>query len=231
MNIASRISMIRDRIAHAATRAGRDPEEVKLMAVSKFQERSRIDEALDSGIMLLGESRVQEIRDKYDLSAKPLPDDVELHFIGRLQRNKVRQAVKYCNVIESVDRDDLIPAIIQACSHEDRKMSVFFELNTGEESKAGYRDLDALSHGVELALASERIIPAGLMTMAPFTSNENEIRVAFRSLAACRELLYRRFSLPVLELSMGMSSDFEIAIEEGATLVRVGTLLFEGVQT
>lgn len=223
--------MIRDRASKAAIRAGRDPAEVQLMAVSKFQPRASIDEVLASGITLLGESRVQEVREKYLPPAPALQEGVELHFIGRLQRNKVKQAVKACSALGSLDRDELIPDLVRSCEQEEKILPVFFELNSGEKNKAGYADFDALSRGVERALATDRLKVSGLMTMAPLTSDEHEIRVAFRSLAACRELLFRRFAVPSLELSMGMSSDFEIAIEEGATIIRVGTLLFDGVQT
>ncbi len=231
MRIAQRLADIRERVQEAAERAGRDPKEIEIMAVSKFQPRSRIDEAIASGIRYLGESRVQEVEEKYEEDRRNLPENVELHFVGQLQRNKVAKAVRYVDCIQSVDRDPLILEIVKRCERIDKRMGIYFELLTAEETKGGYLDFDSLMRGVEMALLYEHLEIKGLMTMAPFVEDEKEIRHSFRALAACRELLVRRFpQLEGLKLSMGMSNDFEIAIEEGADIIRIGSRLFEGIQ-
>lgn len=232
MSISNRYRDIQERIALAAKKSGREGDAIKIVAVSKFVEWGKIQEALQAGVKILGESRAQELVQKYGKPQEALPPDVAIHFIGNLQRNKVRTVLRYVSSIHSVDRDDLILEIIKECKKNEKRMSVFFELNTAEDTKAGYRNLDDLSRGVELALKHDELEVTGLMTMAANVNDDEQKRLSFRSLAACRELLQRRFpNLNNLELSMGMSNDFEIAVEEGATIVRIGSLLFEGIQT
>ena len=226
MNIQEAVLRVRERIEAACSRAGRDPREVRLMGVSKFHGADEVRSAWDAGVTLFGESRVQEAMGKFPALKSEQPT-LELHLIGSLQRNKAKIAVDLFNCVQSVDRDELLLELAKRAATMNRTIEILLELHTGEESKAGYPDADSLYHAAELALASGSLKLAGLMTMAPFTEDESVIRPSFRSLRAAKEGLARRF--PEAEwstLSMGMSNDFEIAVEEGSTLVRVGTAIF-----
>lgn len=228
MSISDNIARIEDRIQRACERSGRTRGEVRLMAVSKFQGLDAIKEAYRAGIRLFGENRVQEAKVKF---GSPLPElsDLELHCIGQLQRNKVKAAVQLFSCIQSVDRDELISELALQCQREQKRIMVLLELHTGESSKTGYPDEDALSRAAELVLGYPNLELRGLMTMAPFTDKEGPIRSSFRSLVAAQDLLQKRFPELALDiLSMGMSNDFEIAVEEGSTLLRIGTAIFKG---
>ena len=149
--------------------------------------------------------------------------------IGQLQSNKVKKAVEFASCIQSVDRFDLLKEIEKQCAKLNRTIDILFEIHTGEESKSGYTSEEELRKSIEACAKGEfpHIIPDGFMTMAPFTSDEILIRKSFCTLRELSEKLRRDYKeLPLRELSMGMSGDFEIAIEEGSTLVRVGTAIF-----
>jgi pyridoxal phosphate enzyme (YggS family) len=196
------------------------------MGVSKFHTRQRIEEARNAGLTLFGESRVQEAASKFDGFRTDFPG-TELHLIGSLQRNKARAAASLFDCIESVDRDDLILSLGKLSAGGSRPLTVFFELNSGEASKSGYPDEDSLVRAAETALAYPSLRIGGLMIMAPYTDDTALIRRAFRSLVKARDRLKAEF--PEADwscLSMGMSSDYEIAVEEGSTLVRIGTAIF-----
>jgi pyridoxal phosphate enzyme (YggS family) len=226
MAISGAIRMVRDRIREAALRSGRDPRDIRLMGVSKLQERPAIDEAWDCGIRLFGENRVREAAGKF-AGFKALHPETELHLIGSLQRNKAKAAVSLFDCIESVDRDELITALGALTLTRDSPLMILLELHTGEASKAGYPGTEELYRAAEKALAFPGLKIRGLMTMAPFTGDRALIRASFRSLVSAKNKLEARFPEGDWScLSMGMSNDFEIAIEEGSTLLRIGTALF-----
>jgi pyridoxal phosphate enzyme (YggS family) len=226
MNVAEAVARSRERIEAACLRSGRNPREIRLMGVSKFHSAEEVRSAWDAGIELFGESRVQEANDKFPALKEALPA-LELHLIGSLQRNKAKIAVELFDCVQSADRDELIVELAKRAEAAGLSLDLLLELHTGEESKAGYPDADSLYRAAELALSSGSLKLRGLMTMAPFTDDERPIRASFRALRAAREGLLARF--PEADwsvLSMGMSNDFEIAIEEGSTLVRIGTAIF-----
>ncbi|MDR2795518.1 MAG: YggS family pyridoxal phosphate-dependent enzyme [Spirochaetaceae bacterium] len=227
MAVSDNARRIRDEIGETCLRAGRDPGEIRLMAVSKFHELPLIEEAVEAGLRLFGESRVQEAAGKFTGFRERFPD-VELHLIGSLQRNKVKAAAGLFDCIESLDRVELVQELGRVTQDRtESPLPVFFELNAGEESKSGFKDEDALCSGVEAALGFRSLLPSGLMTMAPFTGDEKPIREAFRKLVKAQARLRRVFPGHNWDcLSMGMSGDFKIAIEEGSTLVRIGTAIF-----
>ena len=232
MTIAERIEVIKERMANASVRSGRKPGEIRLMGVSKFHEPDTIKEAIRAGLFLYGESRVQEGTQKFPAIKESYPE-VELHLIGHLQRNKVKNALTVFDGVQSVDRDELITALGNAAAGNSaersggKALTILLEMHTGEESKAGYDGEDSLSRAVELAASFPGLKLSGLMTMAPFTGDETLIRQSFRKLVSAQHCLQRRFPREDFScLSMGMSGDFETAIEEGSTLVRVGTAIF-----
>lgn len=230
MSIKDNCEMILEKIHAAEQRAGRQNGSVRLMAVSKFHPAEAVKEALAAGITLFGENRVQEACGKFPPIFAEHPE-TELHLIGSLQRNKVRQILPIVSCIQSVDRLELIEEIARQKEKagNTQKLSILFEVHTAEDSKSGFTDTDELLRSVEYAagLRDKGIECAGFMTMAPFTEDEKAIRESFRSLVKTADMVKSRFSdLPLTELSMGMSHDFEIAVEEGSTLVRVGTAIF-----
>jgi pyridoxal phosphate enzyme (YggS family) len=226
MALADAVLRIRERMAAACERSGRKAEDVRLMGVSKFHSRERVEEAWNAGLTLFGENRVQEASEKFGGFAGSHPG-AELHLIGSLQRNKAKAAAALFDWVESVDRDELILSLGKLSAARDIPLSILFELNSGEASKSGYPDEDSLFRAAETALAFPSLNVRGLMTMAPFTGDTALIRRAFRSLVKARDRLQARFPECGWScLSMGMSGDYETAIEEGSTLVRIGTAIF-----
>jgi len=229
MSIAENIAGIQERIQKACDASGRKREEITLMAVSKFVPAAEIEQAYKAGIRCFGESRVKEAVEKFDVLREKLPG-TQLHLIGSLQRNKAKSAAGFFDCIQSVDRQELISELVKHAPQE-MPLSVLLELHTGEESKSGFESLDALCLAAEQILGSASLKPRGLMTMAPFTKDAQEIRRSFRQLVKAQKELERRFP-PAGNwacLSMGMSNDFEIAIEEGSTMPRIGSLIFKEV--
>ncbi len=228
MNIKDNIEIIKQRISEAEKKSGRPEGSVKLMAVSKFHPAEAVKEAFEAGQLLFGENRVQEASEKFPPIITQHPQ-INVHMIGQLQSNKVKKAVSFASCIQSVDRIDLLKEIEKQCSKLERTINILFEVHTGEESKSGFTTEEALSESIEAVANGQfpHIIPCGFMTMAPFTDNEKLIRKSFITLRELSEKFRRQYpALPLTELSMGMSGDFEIAIEEGSTLVRVGTAIF-----
>lgn len=230
MAIKNKIDIIREQIYNAEVLAGRKTGSVALMAVSKFHPAESVIEALQAKQFLFGENRVQEACSKFPDILQQW-EQAELHLIGSLQRNKVKQILPLVSCIQSVDRIELLEEIIKQKSklNTDKKIKLLFEVHTGEESKSGFTDIGQLEKAIEIA-GENRAIGiecAGFMTMAPFTEDEAQIRMSFRKLYNLSEKLKNQYKeLPLNELSMGMSSDFKIGIEEGSTLVRVGTAIF-----
>ena len=226
MSVADNIGRIEERIANACLRSGRRRDRITLMAVTKFQELGAVREAWDAGIRCFGESRVQEAATKF---ADWRPDQTEIHFIGSLQRNKVRSAVSLFDCVQSLDRESLALELIKHTQGREIPLPVLLEFRTGEDSKSGFTDPDELFRVTELILGCSSLKVRGLMTMAPFTDDQASLRAAFRRLVSVQGELERRF--PDGEwacLSMGMSGDFETAVEEGSTLLRIGGAVFGG---
>lgn len=228
MSIKENLSLIRYRINEAERKAGRPAGTVKLMAVSKFHPAEAVMEAYSCGQLLFGENRVQEASQKFPQMISSHPE-IQVHMIGQLQTNKVKKAVEFASCIQSVDRIELLYEIEKQCSKINRKINILFELHTGEETKSGYLNETDLRESIEACAKGNfcHIIPSGFMTMAPFTEDEKLLHKSFSTLRKLSERLRADYrELPLTELSMGMSGDFEIAVEEGSTLVRVGTAIF-----
>jgi pyridoxal phosphate enzyme (YggS family) len=223
MSIADNIKRIQDEMNDICARCGRNQRDVRLMAVSKFHPRSSVDEARAAGITLFGESRVKEALEKFARHKTTMPG-TELHLIGTLQRNKVKYAHTFFDCVESLDRDELIDELSKYPASP--PLPVLLEVNSGEDTKSGYRGLDNLLRAAEKILSSGTLRLAGLMTLAPLTGGEAAIRAAFRDLAQSKEILENRFAVSLGVLSMGMSGDYKIAIEEGSTIIRIGTAIF-----
>ncbi|MDR3303162.1 MAG: YggS family pyridoxal phosphate-dependent enzyme [Treponema sp.] len=225
-NIGEAMARIEERIRNACVRAGRERAEVRLMGVSKFHAAAEIEEAWDAGVRVFGESRVQEAADKFT-PFKARHPDAELRLVGSLQRNKAKTAAALFDAIDSVDRDSLLDELGALTGAREKPLPILFEVHTAEDSKSGFPDADSVYRAVDKARAFSGLTPCGLMTMAPFTHDERLIRASFHALAALRDGLVARFPEYGWScLSMGMSDDFEFAIEEGATLIRIGTALF-----
>lgn len=228
MSIKENLQIINDRIKSASIKCGRNESAVKLMAVSKFHPVDEILEACKNNQFLFGENRVQEAGEKFPQIYKQFPD-TDLHIIGSLQTNKVKNAVKICSCIQSVDRFDLIKEIEKQCNKIDKVINILFELHTGEESKSGFTNDEQIIECLEYLIQNKvtTVNPIGFMTMAPFTDDEKLIRKSFISCRDTKDKIQKQFPEYKLDtLSMGMSGDFEIAIQEGSTLVRVGTAIF-----
>jgi pyridoxal phosphate enzyme (YggS family) len=233
MSIADNVAQIEEGIARACLRSGRRREEITLMAVSKFQPREAVAEAWEAGLRFFGESRVQEAAAKFDGLREKYPG-MELHLIGSLQRNKAKLAASLFDCVQSVDREVLAAELVRHTAELNRPLPVLIEFRTGEDSKSGFTCLDELFRAVEIMLGCPSLSVRGLMTIAPDTRDSTVLRSAFRRLVKVRQELERRF--PSGEgkseqhswscLSMGMSGDFETAIEEGSTLVRIGSAIF-----
>lgn len=224
----TRIEDILEKISLACDKSARKSTDVKLMAVSKFHPVEEILQAYDCGLKLYGENRVQEASSKFSeiLQIKP---DVDLHLIGSLQRNKVKNIIPICSCIQSLDRIELAQEIQKQCEKIGKKINVLFEIHTGEDSKSGYQNIDDVKKTLDYILSLENsfLVPTGFMTMAPFTNNESEIRNSFVTLRNLRDKIQSEYSdFNFSELSMGMSQDYQFAIEEGSTLVRIGTAIF-----
>lgn len=227
-NISENLKSIQNKIRLAEKRAFRAENSVALVAVSKFHPAESVIEAIKAGQFLFGENRVQEAAAKFD-EIRAVGYQPNLHIIGSLQRNKVKEAVRIATCIESVDRIELIEEIEKQAAKINKTIEILFEIHTGEDSKAGFTSEEELENAIKLCSqgAFPHICPRGFMTMAPFTSDTSLIRKSFVTLRNLRDKFQQDYpSLKLSELSMGMSGDYEIAIEEGATIVRIGTAIF-----
>ncbi|MCE1206163.1 MAG: YggS family pyridoxal phosphate-dependent enzyme [Spirochaetia bacterium] len=227
--VQDKVLRVLENIDAALRRSGREPSSVTLLAVTKFHPQEAVLAAYAAGIRAFGENRVQESMLKFDESFKTLIPGAHLHLIGTLQSNKINKALGLFDCIQSVDSEELLLSLTRKAAERDRKLEVMLELHTGEASKAGFPDTDTMLHAVEssLKMNSEAVKIKGLMTMAPYTDDIQQIRASFRKLASALKILQTQFGLSDLkELSMGMSNDYEIAVEEGATIVRIGTAIF-----
>lgn len=223
--INENIHRIQQKIKEKCTEAGRNPDDVTLIAVSKTFPSADIRKAYECGLVDFGENRAQELRDKFD-DLSDLSDKLHWHFIGTLQRNKVKYLIDSAEYIHSVDSKELADEINKRAEKANKKKKILIEVKTSrEETKAGIENekevVDLLNHCKNL----NSIKVVGLMTIAPFTEDKNLIRKSFASLRELRDKL-NATGFNLKELSMGMTSDFEIAIEEGATFLRIGTAIF-----
>lgn len=222
--IAENIQDIQARIAAACRRSGRDPATVRLIAVTKTIDVEQINIAVEAGMRVLGENRVQEVLHKYE-SVRP---EVSWHLIGHLQTNKVRQIIDRVDLIHSLDSLHLAHELQKRACHRGRPVEVLVEVNVGQEaSKFGLSPED-VPEFLKSLQEMNFIHIRGLMTVAPFLDNPEDVRMVFRRLKTLFEDM-KHLELPNVRmehLSMGMTHDFEVAIEEGATMIRVGTGIF-----
>ncbi len=221
-NIGENLNRVRTQITEAAKKSGRSTTDIELVAISKTHEAEKVRAAFDAGQQLFGESRVQEARAKIPL----LPSGARWHFVGRLQRNKVRHALPLFELFHSVDSAELARDMNRIADEEGLRPRVLLEVNVaGEGSKIGFAP-EALRSHMEMLLALPRLTIEGLMTIPPLAPEAEASRKYFVALRELRDQFSTEFNLQLPQLSMGMSGDFLVAIEEGATLVRVGTAIF-----
>ena len=225
-DLRDRLRSIGDRVAAAARRSGRSPGAVRMVAVTKTVEPERIREAMREGLALFGENRVQEARRK----VAEVGPGATWHLVGHLQRNKAGQALEWFDIIHSVDSVELAATLDRrAAMRGQRVVPVLLEVNVGgEQSKFGFAPREeALFVAVERLLVLAHLRLDGLMTVAPIVADPEEVRPVFRRLHALREALGARYpEAPWTHLSMGMTDDYPVAVEEGATMVRVGRAIF-----
>lgn len=223
-SISQNLALVQERIAAAAAKSGRRPEDICLVAVTKTVPPERIKEALAAGVQHIGENRVQEAAAKVE----SIPAGVTWHLIGHLQRNKAKQAIQIFDLIHSLDSLRLAKMLQKRAKELERTVNCLVEVNVaGEESKHGIIPDQLLPLLRQVSLLPQLSV-RGLMTVAPYVKDPEEVRPIFRQL---REMAHEidKLKLPGVsmeELSMGMSGDFEVAIEEGATMVRVGSAIF-----
>ena len=225
MSIAENIAAIRSRMDAAAMAAGRDPKEIKLCAATKMNDAAAVREAIAGGIDLCGENRVQELVQKQKENAY---DGVPVHFIGVLQTNKVKQVVGKVDVIQSVDRINLLQAIQKEAAKQGIVQSIFLEVNVGEEeSKSGFAVEEVLPL-LEQIGEYPNIFVRGLMTIPPISKKEGDNRKFFQEILQLSvDISAKKYDNVLVEcLSMGMSDDFEDAIACGSTMIRIGTAIF-----
>lgn len=222
MSFAENLEVVRKRITAACDACGRSIDEVNLLAVGKKHGPDAMREAFDAGISVIGENRVQEARQKISLC----PGGIEWHLIGHLQSNKVKLAVQLFSMIHSIDSLRLLEMVNTACAGAGKVMPVCLQVNiSGEATKSGMEPDDVLTV-LEGAQKLFNVDVVGLMTIPPFREDVEDARQYFAALRKLRDELRDVSGFDLPELSMGMSHDFEIAIEEGATWIRVGSALF-----
>ncbi|MHA7837984.1 MAG: YggS family pyridoxal phosphate-dependent enzyme [bacterium] len=235
---AQRLRSVRARIADAAERAGRSPDEITLVGVAKRQPLERVLAALSAGVRVLGQSYVQEaraVRPEIEEALTPAatgapvvsPGALQWRLVGRLQRNKAALAVRLFDVIESVDRPELAESLARQAERQGRRLDVLIQVGLCGEPQKGGCEPSALEPLAERILSLQSLRLCGLMTVPAAHPDPEQARPVFRQLRALREALARLDpDLAKADLSMGMSADLDVAVEEGATLVRVGTALF-----
>ena len=221
--IAERLAEVRARMAEAARRSGRAPEEIELVAVSKVHPPEDVREALEAGQAIFGENRIQEARAKIPL----VSSRARWHFIGHLQKNKIRQALPLFELLHGVDSLALARDLERIADEDGQRPRILLEVNVaGEGSKFGFKPAALESDLETIAAELPRLEVAGLMAIPPFTPKPEDARRYFVALRDLRDHLQEQLRVGLPHLSMGMSNDYEVAIQEGATLVRVGTAIF-----
>jgi pyridoxal phosphate enzyme (YggS family) len=220
-SVRENLLRVKERIERAAQKAGRDPKEINLVAVSKTVEVARIKEAIEAGVSILGENYVQEAQKKIEAIGRP----VSWHFIGHLQSNKARYAVRLFDVVHSTDSIPLAEELNQRAEQEDRVIKVMIEVNLSKEATKFGTDEERVSNLARRIQDLKHLSLEGLMTMPPYFESPEMSRPYYTALRELKERMVEE-RIPMKELSMGMSNDFEIAIEEGATYLRIGTAIF-----
>jgi pyridoxal phosphate enzyme (YggS family) len=223
--LESNVAAVRGGIAAAAARSGRDPGKIRLVAATKYVEADALPLLARAGVAVIGENRVQDALAKF---AAVGGCGLEWHFIGTLQKNKINKVLSRFTLIHSVDSPELAEAVSERSTGG--PTPVLFEVNVADEATKHGFDPDSLAESFPALLSLPGIAPRGLMTMAPFEAEPADTRPVFRTLRElCDELAQRHGLAEFTELSMGMTNDYEVAVEEGATLVRVGSALFRGL--
>lgn len=221
--IAENLARIRQNIAVRCENSGRNPDDIRIIAVTKYFGTDTIQKAISAGLKEFGENKAQELNLKFE----KLGDKVTWHFIGTLQKNKVKYAVKAAEFIHSVDSFELADEINSKAEKINKVQKILLEVNTSsEESKSGLITQEDVLKLTEYCSTKKNLELVGLMTMAPFTDDEKVIRNCFSSLRAMKEKLIKNGFTKLTELSMGMTNDYEIAVEEGATMLRIGSAIF-----
>jgi pyridoxal phosphate enzyme (YggS family) len=221
-SIAENLARVRDQIAQAAAKSTRAIDEIELVAISKTHDVERVREAVEAGQTLFAESRVQEARVKIP----ELPSNLRWHFVGHLQKNKIRHALPLFEMIQSIDSLALAEDVNRIAEEEGLHPRALLEVNVaGEGSKFGFQP-NKLREDLEQLLALSRLSILGLMTIPPLAEEAEASRKYFVELRKLRDQLGTEFQVDLAQLSMGMTQDFAVAVEEGATLVRVGTAIF-----
>ncbi|MBQ7403098.1 MAG: YggS family pyridoxal phosphate-dependent enzyme [Lentisphaeria bacterium] len=223
--LSEQLIKVLNEVNETAAAAGREPDTVKLLAVSKTFPASDVLEAYQAGQKEFGENRVQELEQK----VPALPRDIVWHLIGHLQSNKAAKAAELADWVHSVDSVKLVKKLSDAAQKAGKTLNILLEINvSGEESKYGIRSKEELFQVAEAAIAAPAIQWKGLMTMAPADAEGEELKAVFAGLRQMRDELEQKYSVTLPELSMGMSGDYPAAIAEGATIVRIGTAIFGG---
>lgn len=224
MDLKNRLENVNDRINKAALKCGRDPENIHLVAVSKTIPANRIKEAIELGVTILGENYVQEARDKFNvLGTYP----VSWHFIGHLQTNKAKYAVRLFDLIHSVDTLKLARELDKQAKKVNKFQDILIQINVSKEPSKSGSDIENAANLIKDIVHLENLSLKGFMAMPPFFNNPEKARPYFIALRNLRDQIQKTLSGVALdELSMGMTGDFEVAIEEGATFVRIGTAIF-----
>ena len=224
MSVKLRLENIKDRINKSAIRSGRDPKSVRLVAVSKTVPANRMKEAIDAGVDILGENYIQETRTKFnELARYP----VSWHFIGHLQTNKAKYAVRLFDLIHSVDSLKLAQELDKQAKKVNKIQEILIQINIAKEPSKSGADAENTSNLIKDISCLENLSVKGLMIMPPFFNDPEKVRPYFSALREIRDRIHQTVSgVDLYELSMGLSNDFEAAVEEGATLVRIGTAIF-----
>ena len=222
MSVAQNLTDIKSRIADACAEAGRNADEVQLIAVSKTWPVEHVQKAIDAGQMIFGENKLQEGQEKIPV----LSDDLEWHYIGGLQRNKVRKVLGLFHVIHSIDSLKLAKYMNNVAADMGLKPAVLLQVNIGNEDSKGGFDVEELEGCFSDLLELKNLNITGLMCIPPAVDKSEDARIWFRKVAELREQLEKSNNCKIPHLSMGMSNDYETAISEGATYVRVGTSIF-----
>jgi pyridoxal phosphate enzyme (YggS family) len=221
--IKENLKKIRKNISQACNRVGRDPDSVKLLVASKYADSSQLKNIYGLGLREFGENRAQSLVEKY----KEVDKDAIWHFIGHLQTNKIKKVVPIAECIHSIDSIRTVEALDMYCKKVNKIQKILIEINiSGEESKHGLKTAD-VNNFFKDALKYSNVSIMGLMTMAPFAEDERTLRSVFKNLSSIKkELEAKNTNLKLAELSMGMSNDYIIAIEEGSTIIRIGSAIF-----
>lgn len=222
MDIAENIAGIQARVRDACDRASRDPAAVQLMGVSKTQPADAVRAAVEAGLTLFGENKIQEAK----LKIPECPPNARFHFIGHLQSNKAKDAVRHFAMVQGVDSLAIAEELNKRAEQQARDLPILIEVNVaGESSKFGYAP-EKLLQELDQLIELPRLELHGLMTIPPYTPDPERSRPYFRRLIELQKACEDHLGVPLPVLSMGMSGDFEVAVEEGATIVRVGTAIF-----